>query len=406
VRRSRLEIMNSTQNNILRILKNLILIKGIRNGIGLFGNKVLPIESEVEIQEYLQSNSVGTDFENFEPICALPFMLKSETDFIFLETSWTEFISFHNMAVGEIYDKIGKGNLTLLFFAREVPHIFESEKMHLAQLRNLSARYGTMISQAKSMTNVFLFDKSYRFYGEDDSIRKFEMKGNSSPIIDRKHSELKYLSDERVFIKSLPDFEGQESAFREMISERNNWLKIGESESLREIYGQTEAEISFDSLGVHLSRRHYPGSILMDILEVESIDHLVKCVFRTALKFADSKLFPNDLRPWNIVYWQNYCIFIDFPYCVKMDRDVSDIPNLISLYCCLAFVKLAGKRDYFEILSETKHWLCADGRIYRKNAFDKFYNAWLELYKFENMFALDYSEENLRLLLDVVFENA
>lgn len=398
--------MNSTQDNVLRILKNLIHIKGIRNGIGFFGNRFLPIESEVEIQEYLQSNSVGSDFQNFELICALPFTLKRETDFIFLEASWAEFVSFHNAAVREIYDKIEKGNLTLLFFAREIPHIFESEKMHLAQLRNLSARYGTMISQAKSMTNVFLFDKSYRFYGADDSIRKFEMKWNSSPIIDLKHSELKYLSDERVFIKSLPDFEGQESAFREMIAERNNWLIIGESEFLREIYGETEAQIMFDSLGVYLSRRHYPGSILMNILEVEPIDHLVKCVFRTALKFADSKLFPNDLRPWNIVYGQNNCIFIDFPYSVKMDRDVSDIPNLISLYCCLAFIKLAGKRDYFEILSETKHWLCTDGRIYRKNAFDRFYDAWLVLYKFENMFALDYSEENLGLVLDMVFENA
>lgn len=76
---------------------------------------------------------------------------------------------------------------------------------------------------------------------------------------------------------------------------------------------------------------------------------ILREILNEAARFAEQGLFPNDLRPWNILWNGRECRFIDFADTSWSDEDVAGLPQVLALAGTLALAMAPGidKRDDF-----------------------------------------------------------
>ena len=143
---------------------------------------------------------------------------------------------------------------------------------------------------------------------------------------------------------------------------------------------------------------------LNSFLECNSPKKAVELLLLACSNLSKKRIFPNDLRPWNLVYQKSGCILIDFPKNINCDDDASGIPNFISLLLILEYLKVIESVSFETVTSKFLNSICQHAEIYNPDSFQKLEFAWLNLEKYINSIKL-FSEGKLpvEVLLDKVF---
>lgn len=81
------------------------------------------------------------------------------------------------------------------------------------------------------------------------------------------------------------------------------------------------------------SRQLIQGDRLDEVLNLTNRTEILASFIRLCGDLAKAGIFPNDLRPWNILWDGKKCSFIDFSNSSETDKDVAGVPQFI---CFLA----------------------------------------------------------------------
>ena len=106
---------------------------------------------------------------------------------------------------------------------------------------------------------------------------------------------------------------------------------------------------------VCLVRERIPGAPLSSVEGTEAVV-ILREVLNEAARFAEHGLFPNDLRPWNILWDGHTCRFIDFADTSACDDDVQGLPQVVALAGTLALAVGPGNHSREEFPALVTQW--------------------------------------------------
>ena len=175
-------------------------------------------------------------------------------------------------------------------------------------------------------------------------------------------------------------------SYRELMVEFQNFQLLAELDVDMYTY-PTKFEIVEAGWITKFEREFIEGTSLDKlIITPEGAQRIKSLLFEACIRFANNRLFPNDLRPWNCVVTEKSVHLIDFPKNIKIDADCDKISNLLSLVVCFAWLDSYGKRDYYDLLEEMKLLLCSSNIYFDKDFQLRISEAWLSLECFRDNF--------------------
>jgi hypothetical protein len=164
---------------------------------------------------------------------------------------------------------------------------------------------------------------------------------DKSRLLNAKYKDYKsinnvtYISDSLVAKHILlADSRSTSQLFKEYL----NWNEVYTSRLLPGDY-KPELKLDFNPWGACLSRNRLEGNVLTELEIDHDRNNYLNLVFNKARSFGNLKLFPNDLRPWNVIVGHQEVQFIDFLNNIRKDEDADGIPQTLALYLTLEYIK-------------------------------------------------------------------
>jgi len=263
---------------------------------------------------------------------------------------------------------------------------------------NLSKSLGVLFSVHPRYPSLCLVDAKLRFHEFSGDISEYAEISRSNPLTDDNHKDSNYFQMDSDFVKHISSFG---HAFTEAIYDINNFLEIYSNESQID---RLKFRVCHNATGVFFRRPILPGNSLEIFLETASYDEVVIRIISTCVDFSKLQHFPNDLRPWNMIFDDFRCLFIDFPTNIWCDDDVDGLSNFVALLITLEYIRLKSREDFNSLRSKVIFTICDHAGIYQHNAFKKLKCAWLTLENWESKLIL-FSKGKIAIqdILDEVF---
>jgi len=141
---------------------------------------------------------------------------------------------------------------------------------------------------------------------------------------------------------------------------------FAEAEFLRSIDRRTAKRLKLPKVkyvhnGRYISqfgRTAIKGERVDEVLNLDNSKIILLHFIELCSNLATSGIFPNDLRPWNILWDGERCSFIDFASTDKYDRDVLGLPQILSFLATANYISKgeSGKQGWelessFKLLS-------------------------------------------------------
>lgn len=160
-----------------------------------------------------------------------------------------------------------------------------------------------------------------------------------------------------------------------------------ESNFLESFANESKSELRFPSIiklekGVLISqfeRECIPGKRLDEVISRLNADQILEKFILLISKLAKARVFPNDLRPWNILWDENDCHLIDFSSTDYFDRDVLSNPQVVSFLAIANFIQSAKLGTPQWSLEEIMEYLGEQEIIYSEFSGAIFDFAWLNV---------------------------
>jgi len=301
--------------------------------------------------------------------------------------------------LGELHKIFLKSNFTIILHILNFSEDTNSNSDVFAKL--WGDKFGVAISQHPFLPFLFLMDSAIRFDEIDGSIQQYREVFNANPVIDENHSHRRYF---RMGEKFVCRVKNDKVTIAELISNQMNLRRL-EIEGLHFTENPHNSyAISSDSLGIMFRRPFIEGVDAQSFLESNDKLKTASMLLETISFWSLNGLFPNDLRPWNLIYSDNACRLIDFPRNIGNDDDVLGCSNFISLFMLLDYISYSGKKAFTSIVSETLAKVCQHGSIYNRHAFEYLTNAWLGLSSYQDFFLKHVSgDDQFGAILNEVF---
>lgn len=146
-------------------------------------------------------------------------------------------------------------------------------------------------------------------------------------------------------------------------------------------------------------REAISGKRLDEVASESNAYQILQAFLKLASELAKLGVFPNDLRPWNVLWDGSKCHIIDFSSSDYFDRDVLFIPQVVSFLAVADYIisaKLgAPKWRLTEIMDE----LSKNNFLYSELRELIFDFAWIEIISDDQFLnSLPYSDVNLTLV--------
>ena len=263
---------------------------------------------------------------------------------------------------------------------------------------NLSKSLGVLFSVHPRYPSLCLVDAKLRFHEFSGDISEYAEISRSNPLTDDNHKDSNYFQMDSDFVKHISSLG---HAFTEAIYDINNFLEIYSNESQID---RPKFRVCQNATGVFFRRPILPGNSLEIFLKTASSDEAVMRIINTCVDFGKLQHFPNDLRPWNMIFDDFRCLFIDFPTNIWCDDDVDGLSNFVALLITLEYIRLKSREDFNSLRSKVIFTICDHAGIYQHNAFKKLKCAWLTLENWESKLIL-FSKGKIAIqdILDEVF---
>ena len=279
-----------------------------------------------------------------------------------------------------IWSKVKESKLSLILVVKD----YSTFNLAIGNnpIKKLSSTLGLSFSQHPNCPSVFLVDFEYRFHERFGRVSRYCEITKLDQLIDDKHQNILLFRMEGDFVKKLSI---ESAILSEEIRGLNNY-----SEIYSRLFDSISEKISIcsDETGVYFRRPYIEGSSLREFLEDNSSESAAKLLIQTSCHFSKMKYFPNDLRPWNLIYNQSQCFFIDFPKNIYVDDDVDGIPNFISLLIVLQHLGEFHTQPFEMVQSKILYDVCNHAEIYNFNSFAKLELAWLNLQEYVDLLML------------------
>ena len=236
---------------------------------------------------------------------------------------------------------------------------------------------------------VFCISEAYQINYDEELEVKFPIKNS----LYKDHKTLANVSHltETLFIKHVPITDSRNTS--RLFSEFMNWTEMANKKSF---FGNFDPKprLSFNPWGAHLTRRKIEGSMLTEMDLDQNKTHYLKLVFEEAVRFGKQNLFPNDLRPWNVLVDGTEAKFIDIINDIRKDEDADGIPQILALHLTLEYIR----RDNLEIpgkIKEIREALKNYGDIPKEKLDSIFAHCWSGLEKYEPLLLNESSASDL-----------
>ena len=144
-----------------------------------------------------------------------------------------------------------------------------------------------------------------------------------------------YISDS-LLIKHVPATDSRSTSL--LFSEYKNWIELSDGETILGEYNP-KPELVFNPWGACLIRSVIEGKVLSEIKFGRNKVKYLNLVFNEASKYGNLNLYPNDLRPWNIIVGNKDVQFIDFMNDIRKDQDADGIPQVFALHLTLEYIR-------------------------------------------------------------------
>ena len=213
------------------------------------------------------------------------------------------------------------------------------------------------------------------------------------------HNQIKKYFVDEILIKSLARGEN-----RDLEEEMRNEVRSNSILSSRGFIGFSEADSNPWEL---IAMRPYIHGI--ELTNIQDKSNFGAAIYKKACEFSKLGLYPNDLRPWNIIVTNiEFCEveFIDFPNPIDMDQDVAGISNALALLATLDYLS-HGDMNRFKVNINEFRRLLKDNSP-RINLLKLFNFVWCNLTIYESIFLDDNQDLVTRFnhLIDKALENA
>lgn len=263
---------------------------------------------------------------------------------------------------------------------------------------NLSQSLGVLFSVHPRYPSLCLVDAKLRFHEFSGAISEYVEISRSQQLVDDNHKDVNYFQMDFDFVKHISSVE---HPLNEAIYDMNNFLEIYSNESQID---RLKFRVCQNATGVFFRRPILPGNSLEIFLKTASSDEAVMRIINTCVDFSKLQHFPNDLRPWNMIFDDFRCLFIDFPANIWCDDDVDGFSNFIALLITLEYIRLRSHEDFYSVSSKVVFTICDHAGIYRHNAFQQLKCAWLTLENWKSKLIL-FSKGKISIqdVLDEVF---
>jgi hypothetical protein len=297
----------------------------------------------------------------------------NDKDKIVVQISLLEFTRLSNWC-SAIAKEIQERNFSLVIVVQDFSTM--NLEIGINPFKAWSMAFGLSFSQHPKLPSIFLVDYEYRFHEISGKLSRYEEIRKTFQITDKNHTGILYFVMEEELVKRL---ETNDTYLLETIKDLNNFEEI-HSSSLAS--NSRNGGIYCDETGIFIRRRYVTGTTLRSFLEFDSPKNAAKLLLLACSKLSKMGIFPNDLRPWNLVYEQNQCRLIDFPKNINCDDDTNGIPNFISLLIVLDYLKEFESETFEAINSKFLNSICLHAEIYNPDSFVKLELAWLNLEKY------------------------
>jgi hypothetical protein len=296
-----------------------------------------------------------------------------------VQISMLEFTKLSNICAS-IATEIKESNVSLVIVVQDFSTL--NIELGINPIRVWSKALGLSFSQHPNFPLLFLVDYEYRFHEMSGKLSKYEEIRKTSQISDKNHSGVLHFVMGRDLVKRL---EISDIYLLESIKDFNNFAGIYSN-----ALGLTSRDggIYCDETGIFIRRPYIRGVTLESFLEFNSPKKAVKLLLVACSSLSKIGIFPNDLRPWNLVYQQNQCLLIDFPKNINCDDDTNGIPNFISLLMILQYLKEIESESFETVSSKLLNSICAHAEIYNSDSFEKLTTAWLNLERHMDLITL------------------
>ncbi len=312
-----------------------------------------------------------------------------------VEISMLEFTKLSNICAS-IATEIKDSNLSLVIVVQDFSTLNLENGINPFEV--WSKAFGLSFSQHPKCPPIFLVDYEYRFHELSGKMSKYEEIRKTFQITDKNHSDVLYFVMGGDLVKRLGT---SDIYLLESIKDFNNFAEI-HSNSL--CLTSRNGGIYCDETGIFIRRPYITGTTLQSFLEFNSPKKAVKLLLLACSSLSEIGIFPNDLRPWNLVYQQNQCLLIDFPKNINCDDDTNGIPNFISLLVILQYLKEIESESFETTSSKLLNSICAHAEIYNSNSFEKLTIAWLNLKKYIDLLTFfAEGKVSVEAILDEVF---
>lgn len=181
-----------------------------------------------------------------------------------------------------------------------------------------------------------------------------------------------------------------------------------ESKFLNSWPQESDFELGFPRIiklekGVFISqfeRDSIPGRRLDEVISRSNADQILEKFLSLISKLAKSGVFPNDLRPWNILWDDRDCHLIDFSSTDYFDKDVLLGPQVISFLATADFIESAKFGYPTWRMEEIVEHLGEQEFVYSEFSELIFDFAWREIIAdFDFLIRLPYQDFNSALVL-------
>jgi hypothetical protein len=171
---------------------------------------------------------------------------------------------------------------------------------------------------------------------------------------------------------------------------------------------KSDFELSFPRIiklekGVFISqfeRDSIPGRRLDEAISSSNAHQILERFLSLASKLAKSGVFPNDLRPWNILWDERDCHLIDFSSTDYFDRDVLLGPQVISFLATADFIESAKFGNPTWRIEEIMEHLGEQEFVYSELSELIFDFAWREIIgDYDFLVQLPYQDFNSALVM-------
>jgi hypothetical protein len=321
--------------------------------------------------------------------------VNNDKDKIVIQISMLEFTRLSNLC-SSIATEIQERNFSLVIMVQDFSTL--NLEKGINPFKAWSMAFGLSFSQHPKLASMFLVDYEYRFHEISGKLNRYEEIRKTFQTTDENHTGVLYFVMEEDLVKRLGT---SDTYLLESIKDLNNF---GEIHSSSIASTSRNGSIYCDETGIFIRRRYLAGTTLKSFLEFDSPKRAAELLLLACSELSKMRIFPNDLRPWNLVYQQNQCRLIDFPKNINCDDDTNGIPNFISLLVVLEYLKDIESETFESITSKILNSICSHAEIYNPNSFVKLEFAWLNLEKYINSIIL-FAEGKFAVeaILDEVF---